>query len=621
MIGLCPFHDEKTPSFTVSPTRNIYKCFGCGKGGNAVNFLMEHEGLTYPEALRNLAQRYKIEIEETGRSEEYDELKSARESMQIINDYALAHYQKELFHTDLGKSVGLNYFKERGVLRKTIDQFQLGYASPKGDGLTSTAIAKGYSIELLRQLGLTNKNDRDFFFDRVIFPIHNVTGKVVAFAGRQLSKTKRGPKYINSKESDLYHKSKVLYGLHLAKTAIRKEDVCILVEGYTDVISLVQSGIQHVVASSGTALTIEQIKLIKRYSPNILMLYDGDPAGIKAAIRGVDLVLAQDMNVQLVMLPHGEDPDSYVNKVGTTAFRDFLGSEATDIVHFKARLVREESADDPVKKAALVHDIIETLAHIPDAIKRSIYIKQCADLLAMDEAMLLAETNKVLSKRIRNKRVEKFREVRADQTRGGDAGFPSREGPESGSVVQSVQIGDEFQEKDIVRILIEHGHKTYKKGVEETSVAKHVIAIIEETLPAFDNDKYRKMVELYREQINAEKQITEAYFLHHTDPEIQQIAIDLCASPYDYSENWTTRVSVLRTQPDPDENQVRDSDQALLRFMLRKINKMVEENQKMLMQQQEQNASDDQINLHLGVHQKLLEKRVEIANQLNTVVF
>ena len=333
MIGLCPFHNEKTPSFTVSPGKNIYKCFGCGQGGDSVKFLMEHEQLSYPEALRYLANKYGIEIEETETTQEHREEQQLLDSLYLVNQYARDFYQDQLFNTDFGKSVGLNYFKERGFREETIKKFGLGFAPDKKDAFTLQATQDGYKTEVLKKLGLTTSYGKDFFQNRVLFTIHNLTGKVIGFGGRILVKNKKAPKYINSPETEIYNKSKVLYGAYFAKRAIRKKDECILVEGYTDVLSLHQAGIENVVASSGTSLTIDQIRLIKRYTPNIKILYDGDAAGIKAALRGLDLVLEQDLNVKVVLLPEGEDPDSYLQKVGSAAFETFI-EEKSSRLHF-----------------------------------------------------------------------------------------------------------------------------------------------------------------------------------------------------------------------------------------------------------------------------------------------
>jgi len=539
MKGLCPFHDEKTPSFTVSPARNIYKCFGCGKGGNAVNFLMELEGLSYPEALRYLAKKYNISIEETQMPEEYEAEKQERDSLYLINEYAKDFYKKQLYNTDLGKSIGLSYFKERGLLRKTLDAFELGFATTSRDELTKSAVEAGYNIELLRKLGLTNDHNRDFFFNRVMFPIHNLSGKVVAFAGRHLVSDKKSPKYINSKESDIYHKSKVLYGLHLAKKAIRKDDYCLLVEGYTDVLSLHQSGIENVVASSGTSLTIEQVKLIKRYTHQIKILYDGDAAGVKAALRGIDLVLEQDLNIELVLLPEGEDPDSYIKNVGVTAFREYLAKEAKDFILFKTNLILKEAGNDPVKKAHLIKDIVVSLSHIPDPIKRSVYTRQCGELLKVDEAILVAETNKIMSKNLRDARINQLRENRSDNQNIEQQRIEhERQKAVSEQWKEDRTITDEYQEKDIVRILILFGDRPIEIDQEKTSIAQYVLSEIQEALPFFDNGLYAKIATEYGLALTEGKNLTTDHFIRHSDKAISSLAIELCSSPYEFSENW-----------------------------------------------------------------------------------
>ena len=617
--GLCPFHDEKTPSFTVSPTRNIFKCFGCGRGGSAVTFLMEHEGLSYPEALRFLARRYNIEIEETAVSEEYVAEKLERDSLFLINQYANEFYQKQLRETDLGKSVGLSYFKERGLLLKTIDKFELGFAPAHGDMLTQTAVAAGYNIDLLRQLGLTTDKDRDFFFNRVIFPIHNLSGKVVAFAGRQLSNQKKAAKYINSKESDIYHKSKVLYGLHLAKGPIRKEDHCILVEGYTDVLSLHQSGIENLVASSGTALTVDQIKLIKRYTNHIKVLYDGDAAGIKAALRGVDLILEQDINVEIVLLPDGEDPDSYLTKVGVSEFKKYLTTHATDFILFKTNLVIEEAGNDPVQKSELIKSIVESLARIFDPIKRSVYQQKCADLLKIDEQILISEVNKSISRKQRDKRIEKIRQARYEHTT--EKEIIDRQRPVA-EAVPAADSNDIFQEQDIARILILHGEKIMQQEPEPISIGSYVLAHIQETLPTFDHPVYQKIVSLYAERLSSDERVDTHYFTHHPDEEVAQVAISFASTPYEYSENWEKMYGIrLETQPQPDENEVQDSMQALFRFLLRKYQKMSDENLEKIKQLQGGKDQAEELIKQLQVQNVLIEKRNEIAEKLNTVVF
>ena len=356
MIGLCPFHDEKTPSFTVSPSKNIYKCFGCGKGGGPVQFIMEHDQLSFPEAIRALATKYNITLEEDNKKDdqEYAIQKKQEESFYILNDFALAHYTDNLFNSQDGKLIGLSYFKERGFLENTIQKFQLGFAKNDSKALITAALNNQFKEDYLKEVGLMSQKGFDFFRNRVMFPIHSVSGKVIAFAGRTLSTQKSQPKYINSPESLIYNKRKILYGMHLAKTAIRKKENCLIVEGYTDVISLVQNGIENVVASSGTALTSEQVRLVKRFTDNVTFLYDGDTAGVKAAMRGLDLVLENGMNVSLVLLPDGEDPDSFVKTQGNAGFEKYIASEAKDFIFFKMDLLLKESETDPIRKPKLL---------------------------------------------------------------------------------------------------------------------------------------------------------------------------------------------------------------------------------------------------------------------------
>ncbi len=434
LIGLCPFHNEKTPSFTVSPAKNIYKCFGCGKGGNAVQFLMEHEQFTYPEALRHLAAKYGIEIEEEEVSSEERLEQQRADSLFLVNEFAMNYYQEQLFETDLGKSIGLNYFKERGFREETIKKFGLGYAPEGKDKFTLAAVNASYNAELLKQLGLTTDYGSDFFRNRVMFTIRNLSGKVVALAGRIMATDVKAPKYINSPETEIYHKSKVLYGAYFAKGPIRKQDECILVEGYTDVISLHQAGIENVVASSGTSLTTGQIHLIKRYTSNVKVLFDGDPAGIKAALRGIDMLLEQDLNVRIVILPEGEDPDSYLKKVGTEAFKDFInGEEAKDFILLKADLLLQEAGNDPIKRAGIIKEIVQSIARVPDPLKRSLFVKECSRLFEVDENILINETNKAVAGHMKRREQERHIENRRKQREAARAeqqgDFPTMEPP------------------------------------------------------------------------------------------------------------------------------------------------------------------------------------------------
>ncbi|HRJ14150.1 MAG TPA: DNA primase, partial [Saprospiraceae bacterium] len=630
LIGLCPFHHEKTPSFNVSPARNIFKCFGCGKGGNAVQFLMELERFTFPEALKYIAKKYGIQIEEIESSREAAEERRVADSLYIINQYALEFFQNQLVNTDRGRSVGLSYFRERGFREETIQKFGLGYAPEKRDQFLTTATAAGYDQQMLFNLGLCSPPDasrnlppRDFFRDRVIFPIHGMSGKVIAFAGRIMAKDVKAPKYINSPETDIYLKSKVLYGAYQARKAIREKDECILVEGYTDVISLHQAGIENVVASSGTALTVEQIGLIKRNTNNIKILYDGDPAGIKAALRGLDLVLEQDLNVRIVLLPDREDPDSYLAKVGATAFTEYIDRQAKDFILFKADLLMQEAGSDPVKRSGVVRDIVTSIAKIPDPVKRSLFVQECARVAQVDEAILMSETNKLVLAQMQKRHAPGREGERspADVSSDTDAvPVPAGQAPEQEAARKANVVGDEFQEKDIARILIAFSHEEFDKD-DHLSVAEYIISNIEDVLDEFDNPLYAKVArEVLACLANRRSQLNTNYFLHHSDPEISLLAVNLLSEPYEYSENWANRWEIyLRMQKMPDDNFQEDSLQALKRFKLRKIMRMSERNHTRI---KELTAAGDMERLaaHLKVHQRLLEIRNELALELGTVV-
>jgi len=399
--GLSPFSNERTPSFMVSPVKQIWKDFSSGKGGNAIAFLMEHEHFTYPEAIRYLAKKYHIDIEETEQSNEEKAQADKRESLYIVSEYAQQYFQDTLFNTEAGKAIGMTYFKERGFSEETIQKFRLGFSPDEWTAFTDTALAKGYQLEFLEKTGLTIVNgDRKFdrFKGRVMFPIHSMSGRVLGFGGRILTNDKKQAKYLNSPESEIYHKSKVLYGIFFAKQAIAKADNCYLVEGYTDVIQMHQKGIENVVASSGTALTQDQIRLIHRLTPNITVLYDGDAAGLRASIRGVDLILEQGMNVKVCTFPDGDDPDSFARK---TAYEDlvlYLENNATDFIRFKASLLMQEAQNDPIKKAETIRDMVESISKIPDLIKREVYVRECATIMDISEQVLFSTLAQILKK-------------------------------------------------------------------------------------------------------------------------------------------------------------------------------------------------------------------------------
>ncbi len=610
LIGNCPFHNEKTPSFIVSPAKNFFKCFGCGKGGTPVHFIMEHETMTFPEALRYLAKKYNIAIEEIEMSPEFQVEQQLHESLYIVNKYAQDFFTNQLKNTDEGKSVGLSYFKERGFTPLTIEKFGLGYAANAPDVFTKTAVQAQYNIELLRKLGLTTQSDLDFFRNRVMFPILGLTGKVVAFAGRIMSATTKAPKYINSPETDIYVKNKTLYGLFQARGAIRKQDECFLVEGYTDVISLHQEGIENVVASSGTSLTIGQINLIKRYTQNVVILYDGDAAGIKAALRGLDMFLEEDMNVKMVLLPDGDDPDSYLKKVGATTFHEFVKAEAKDFVLFKTKLLLEETGNDPIKKSAVIKDIVESIAKIPDSIKRSLYIQSCSNLLQIDEQILITETNKkVTANYKRNHSPARAEQAPSDH-------WPTEEYEQlvETQKAEHQQIiaknPDIITEQYIAKLLVLFSEKNYSADLK---IIDFVLQNIEDIYDEIEDKLCKKIVEIAIEKYSDRAGLDTHFFMYHNDPEVSRISAEFCAVIDDYSPNWPDE---LRSQKMPDENFVNDTAYAVNLFRRRKIEKLIRKNQDKLKGLEDPNDID--IILRVAIKLKGLHK--EISEKLNSVI-
>lgn len=623
--GLCPFHDEKTPSFAVSPAKGIFKCFGCGKGGTALNFIMEHEQLSYTEAIRYLANKYRIELVETEMRQEEVEAKQLSDSLYIVNEFAKNHYQDNLFNTDEGKSVGLSYFKERGFLESTIKSFGLGYANGERDPLTKAALRKQFKLEHLKLLGLTTKNDYDFFRSRVMFAIHNLSGKVVALAGRIMTNDKTQPKYINSPESEIYIKHKVLYGLYQAKAAIRKEDECILVEGYTDVITLHQGGVQNVVASSGTALNKEQVKLISRFTQNVKLIYDGDAAGINAALRGLDIILEEDVNIRLVLLPDKEDPDSFFKKMGTEKFKQYLKDNEKDFILFKADYLLQFAGNDPIKKVEVYKEVIQSIAKVSDHMKRITYINLCSEMMKMDEKILVAEVSKIIDKNLKNKRQEEARDkLRANRLKlqNDDAApLPETYQDEDGTVTYAIPqrqaevIGDEYQERDLVRILVAGGDKMYDEK-RKITIAQYLISNLEDSLDTFENLTYRSVFLLAMDRIHKNDTVNSNLFINHTDSEIAVLAIDLISTPYVYA-NWEGKNIRLETQKMPEENYPSDAYQAIMRFKLKKIGKIIENTSKSLVSQ---SLSDEEKRIEIKVLSQMIKERNEIARMLNNVI-
>ena len=609
MVGLCPFHPEKTPSFAVSPSKNLFKCFGCGKAGDSVTFLMEHEHLSFPEALRYLAGKFGVEIEEKEWSPEELEIRQLNESLYLVNDFALDYFQEQLFETDRGKSVGMSYFKQRGFREDLIRKFGLGFAPDTTDGLTREASQKGYSLEHLQQLGLTSEHGRDFFRNRVMFTIHNQSGKAVGFAGRILSQDKNSPKYINSPESDIYHKSKVLYGMFFAQRPIRKEDECILVEGYTDVLSLHQGGVENVVASSGTSLTVEQIRLIKRFTPNLKVVYDGDAAGRKAALRGSDLALEQDLNVRVVLLPDGEDPDSYLRNVGPDAFTGYLKENAQDFILFKTSSLLEEAGHDPIRRTSVAKDVLSSVARIPDALKRAMYVKECARLLDMEEASLHSELNK----QIRSGLQKKLK----DQPGGGKgtavSDLPFESEIERQENRRPEVPEDDFCELDIARVLITFGDQVFDEADKE-SIAGFVVRNIEDVFDSIEQNLFRKIVQLTMERVKDKLPVNPFFFIHHEDQEVQKLAVDLLQSPYEISPGWTDRFEVYPKLPE--ENFFDDALSTVYRLKFKVIRKVIRENH----EEMKNISNPEEVSIRLKMHMELKEKASWLAEKLGTVV-
>ena len=594
--GFSPFTEERNPSFFVSPSKNIFKCFSSNKGGSVVTFLMEHEHYTYPEALRYLAKKYGIEIEETEQTQEEKERMDEREALFQVNTLAQRFFMDQLLETDEGKSVGLSYFKEREYNTEIIKKFGLGYSPNTWDALTRYMLSEGYKLEYLVKTGLTiEKDDKktyDRFRARVIFPIYNLSGRVVGFGGRILTREENKPKYVNSPESEIYNKSAVLYGLNLAKSEIVRQDKCYLVEGYTDVISMHKAGFENVVASSGTALTTDQIRLIKRFTKNITILYDGDQAGIMASFRGIDMILEQGMNVRIIMFPPDEDPDSFVRSHRTAETKDFLTQEK-DFIRFKTSLLLEDSGGDPVKKAGLIRQIVETISLIPDSIYRNVYIKECSSILDTPEQILINELNKILRQKARKEQPD-------------TQGYIPETGPETIPQPRDVDHTDsEFQEKEIIRLLLQYGQEEIakekdledetglkKKETLKIQIGRYLVTSINADDLNFNNAVYQIIFDEYNKLMNQGLQPDEKDFINHEMEQVRSMAADLLSSPYVLSENWEKNKIYVKT-----ENQRLNGlvDSSLLAFKIKKVEAQISEMQERI----KDNATDDDLDFLL----------------------
>ncbi|MBN1926150.1 MAG: DNA primase [Prolixibacteraceae bacterium] len=551
-LGLCPFHNEKTPSFTVSPAKQIYKCFGCGKGGSSVNFIMEHEHLSYIEALKYLAKKYHIEVVEEEETPEMIAQRNRHESLMIVTAYAQQFFTNYLMNEPEGRSIGLSYFRERGFRDDTIKKFQLGFCPDGKDIFTQAAQKQGYRMEFLEETGLTIKRDdwvRDRFAGRVIFPFTNLAGRVIAFGGRILKSDPKAAKYLNSPESEIYHKSKTLYGIAQAKNAISRNDKCYLVEGYTDVLSLHQAGIENVVASSGTSLTTEQIRMVKRFTPNITIIYDGDPAGIKASIRGIDMVLEEGINVKVVPLPEGEDPDSFARSMNASSLLEYINTNETDFIRFKTQLLLKETEKDPVARARLINEIVRSIAVIPDNITRSVYIRECSLMLEVSEDLLYAEVRKIKHKAneeliIKEKR-ESIRAATASKQQ-----QPVETKPKENPC--------EIEEKALLRILIRYfNEELFKELKEETNqevsvkVGEYVIAELQNDNLSSVDPTIQQIFDDFFDNYQKEYFNPERFFIQHENPEVSSLVSGLLVDKYIESVIWKKKGAFVE-----DENEI-----------------------------------------------------------------
>jgi len=626
LIGNCPFHNEKTPSFHVSVAKGIYKCFGCGAGGDSLKFVMEHEKYAYPEAIRYLANKYNIPIEEVERSPAQLAAQDKRESLYVLSQWAGKYFKTQLWESDLGKSIGLSYFLERGYREDIIKKFELGYSPEGWTSLVDAAQQEGFSKEYLAEVGLAIERDDKSIYDRfrgrVIFPIHNLTGRIIGFGGRTLKTDKNVPKYVNSPESEIYHKSNVLYGLHLAKKAISEHDVCYLVEGYADVLSCHQAGVDNVVSSSGTSLTTGQIKLISRYTKNVIILYDGDEAGIKASLRGTDMLLEEGLNVKVLLFPDGNDPDSYIQKFGASAFKDYLAKNQEDFVFYKTNILLRDAKEDPIKRAEVIREVVNSISLIPDEIKVSVYIRQCSGLLDIEERVLLTELNKIRMDKAKAKD-RKAASASADPgpDYAGDDFIPAEmlaamqaEGialPEPKQQITS----EILMERELVRVLLNYGRElVIWEGEGDIPVAPYLLASMDDV--TFEDKPSQKIIAEFKRQAENFEVPEAKFFFSHEDEEVSRLAIDSIATKYEISPNWNDDKRKIFVPEEKD--QMKDLVNQLI-FRVKK-NKIEQEMHRI---REELKATPDPDNMQLLIakYQKLKEGEKLLGDLLgNTIV-
>lgn len=608
-LGNCPFHNEKSPSFTVSPAKEIYKCFGCGKSGNTITFLMEHEKYSYVEALRWLAARYNIEIEETETSPAQKMAQQTADSLYAINHFAMDFFTKQYWDTEAGATIAQSYMQHRGFLRPIVEKFKIGYNPSDRDSLAKALIQNQFNPELFARTGLVverNGEWQDNYRDRIIFPIHNTTGKIIGFGARQIAKNDRSPKYINTPENEIYIKSRILYGSYFARTAIDKANECLLVEGYTDVVSLHQAGIENVVASGGTSLTIDQLRLVKKYTQNLTIIYDGDAAGVKAALRGLDMALEEGLNVQLVLIPNKEDPDSYVNKVGPDAFRSFVQSAKKDFILFQLEVQLKEVGNDLNKKNSLVNQMAETLSKInkaEDFTKLQEYVRKCADILRIDETGLTQLVNKFK----RDKIVKEEKKMSYDEAAILMPSFQNE--TQELDNIDIVLDKDLLHEKNLVRLLIEYGNEVLADG-------RLVSTWIAEELEPFplENQEMIQLVKVYFQWQAEGKMPNNKTLQYHEDPQIQQMVMGLFEPEHELSLRWNEKLGIKKVVEEVTFHH--DVEVSLLYYKLRKIKKMIRQNQ----EDMEKVSGDEQIQL-LHIHKHLKDAERELTQIIGTVIF
>ncbi|HZI54319.1 MAG TPA: DNA primase [Chitinophagaceae bacterium] len=647
-LGLCPFHNEKTPSFTVSPTKEIYKCFGCGKSGNTISFIMEHEKYGYVEALKWLARKYGVEIEETFATDEQRQQQQSAESLFIINSFAQQFFSRVLFETEEGNDIGLSYLKERGFREDIIRKFQLGYSPEQKEAFTKEALAKQFNPELLIKTGLVvlrHEQLQDNYRGRIIFPVHNQSGKVIGFGARILKANDKAPKYINTPENEIYLKSRILYGAYQARQAIDKADECLLVEGYTDVVSLHQAGIENVVASGGTSLTPDQLRLIKKYSNNLTIVYDGDAAGVKAALRGLDLALEESLNVKLVLIPDNEDPDSYINKSGAAAFIQFVRRNKKDFILFQLEVALKDAGNDSVKKAEVVSRVAETISRInkaEDFTKQQDYIKQCSEILKIDEAGMHSLVNKFIRDRIATQERKLLPDsYRDEETKKQEENARQAEQTNYDDATFSLLFKDDLQERELARILLEHGIKRWD---DSRLVAEHIFEeMMDESL--IDNPDVLLLMTAFKDMIRKNSVGPDKnYFVYHADNRLSSFAVSLLNFPYEESERWKIEFSQdsgfqkqlfeqnyedfmrivapenekeLTAYLKMDEDNTNEEVESVLNYLkLRKVKRMLLENQLDM----EKHHNDEKFSMLYQTHEHLKNMEISLTKKMGAVI-